>query len=109
MDVEDRFSPDYRNELFYRSLIPINPKLILVLIPGAGEHSGQFLDLGKYCLQNNIAFYVMDLRGFGKSTGKRGHVHSFYEYLNDLDSFLCFVKNKHPLNQFRELFYQLRL
>jgi lysophospholipase len=82
--------------LFYRSWVPLKPRLILIMIHGACQHSGLFLELGRYCLQHRIAFYALDLRGFGQSTGKRGHVHSFCEYLDDLDQFIGHIKNIHP-------------
>lgn len=95
-DFGKRFCPNHNTELFYRSLIPTRPRLILVMIHGAGQHSGQFSYLGRYCLQHNIAFYALDLRGFGLSSGKRGHVQSFSEYLDDLDSFIEFIRKIHP-------------
>jgi lysophospholipase len=91
-----KFNVNQRTELFYRRFIPSKPSLVLVFIHGAGQHSGQFVDLGRYCLQHNIAFYAFDLRGFGQSTGKRGHVHSFYEYLDDMHKFIGFVREVHP-------------
>lgn len=95
-DIGNRFRPNPDAELFYRALVPVSLQLILVLIHGAGQHSGQFLDLGRYCLQHHIAFYAMDLRGFGQSTGQRGHVYSFDEYLDDLDAFLQLIRKWHP-------------
>lgn len=95
-DVGGRFRPSCRMELFYRSFVPANPRLILILIHGAGQHSGQFSELGGYCSQHGIAFYALDLRGFGQSAGKRGHVSSFDEYLDDLDQFVRLVRKKHP-------------
>ena len=90
------FNVNHRTELFYRRFIPSKPSLVLVFIHGAGQHSGQFVHLGRYGLQHNIAFYAFDLRGFGQSTGKRGHVHSFYEYLDDMHKFIGFVREVHP-------------
>lgn len=91
-----RFYVNRQTELFYRALIPNQHSLILVFIHGAGQHSGQFVEFGRCCLQHNIAFYAFDLRGFGRSTGKRGHVHSFYEYLDDIDKFIAFIRRMHP-------------
>ncbi len=88
---------NHRIEPFYRTLIPNKPSLVLVFIHGAGQqHSGQFADLGRHCLQHNIAFYAFDQRGFGQSTGKRGHIDSFYEYLDDMHKFIGFVREVHP-------------
>ncbi|WP_200759278.1 alpha/beta fold hydrolase [Effusibacillus dendaii] len=95
-DVGKQCRPDPGTELFYRSCIPLRPRLILIMVHGAGQHSGQFFDSGMYCLQHGIAFYALDLRGFGKSSGKRGYVRSFLEYLNDLDQFIEHIRRNHP-------------
>ncbi|BCJ85145.1 alpha/beta hydrolase [Effusibacillus dendaii] len=83
-------------ELFYRSWVPQRSKLTLVTLHGAGQHSGLFRDLGTHCSQQSIAVYAPDLRGFGQSKGKRGHVYSFLEYLEDLDHFIGHVRKIHP-------------
>lgn len=89
---------DDGTELFYRSLIPVHPKLIMIFIHGAGQHSGLFMDLGVHCKRHDIAYYALDLRGFGESSGQRGHVQSFSEYLQDLGMFIQYVKQKHPVH-----------
>lgn len=71
--------------LFYRSWIPVNPIGLVLLIHGAGEHSGFYTHIGKECVNRKIGFMAPDLRGFGKSGGQRGHVDRFKEYLDDLD------------------------
>ncbi|WAH37509.1 alpha/beta fold hydrolase [Alicyclobacillus dauci] len=91
-----RFQVNNQIELFYRSWIPTKTSLVLVFIHGAGQHSGLFMELGRYCSQCNIAFYALDLRGFGQSTGKRGHVYSYLEYLNDMDKFIGYIRHVHP-------------
>ncbi|WP_018133286.1 alpha/beta hydrolase [Effusibacillus pohliae] len=97
-EVGSRFRPNRQTELFYRSWIPMQPHLILVMIHGAGQHSGQFLELAAYCFRHDIAFYALDLRGFGQSTGKRGHITCFAEYLDDLERFIEYVQQQHPEN-----------
>lgn len=88
------FNPD--TTLFYRSLLPKQPRFILIMIHGAGQHSGQFWELGCYCYQHEVAFYALDLRGFGQSSGKRGHVQRFHQYLEDLHHFVQYVRQRHP-------------
>lgn len=83
-------------ELFYRAWLPSQPLRTLVLIHGAGQHSGWFGPLGAYCVPHDIAVYALDLRGFGQSGGSRGHVLRFEEYLDDLGQFIDLVVNRHP-------------
>lgn len=71
-------------ELYYRSWIPVSPKGLVLLIHGAGEHSGIYSHIGTECVNRQIGFMAPDLRGFGRSGGQRGHIYRFREYLDDL-------------------------
>ena len=95
-EIEERFYVDAKTELFYRAFIPSKPSIMLIFVHGADQHSGQFLDMAMHCLQHSIAFFGLDLRGFGQSTGQRGHIYSFDEYLDDLDKFVSFVWRRYP-------------
>lgn len=64
------------------------PKASLALVHGLGEHSGRYPNLVKTLLDRGIAVYAADNRGFGKSSGKRGHVMSWKEYSDDTAAFL---------------------
>ncbi|GAX89174.1 lysophospholipase [Effusibacillus lacus] len=90
-----RFRAHDQEGLFYRALVPSDSRIILIMIHGAGQHSGQFFDLGEFCFRHSIAFYALDLRGFGQSTGQRGHINTFSQYLKDLDDFISVVRKQH--------------
>ncbi len=76
-------------DLFFRCWLPqndpIETRAILILIHGAGQHSGYYTDLAPICQQHQLIYVTPDLRGFGQSGGARGHVNRFNEYLEDLD------------------------
>ena len=55
---------------------------------GFGEHSGRYEHLGAWFAERDTAVYAFDLRGHGRSGGRRGHVNGFADYLNDLEIFL---------------------
>ena len=95
-EIVDRLYVDSETELLYRAFIPAKSSVILLFLHGAAQHSGQFLDLARYCVRNDITFYALDLRGFGESTGHRGHVSSFHKYFGDLDKFISLVGKMHP-------------
>lgn len=75
-------------DLFFRCWLPTKTaseaRAILILIHGAGEHSGYYMDLAPICQQHQLIYVTPDLRGFGQSGGTRGHVNRFDEYLEDL-------------------------
>ncbi|KXG44169.1 lysophospholipase [Tepidibacillus infernus] len=81
-----------RTKLYLRYWIPDQPKALVILVHGAGEHSGAFSHVAMKALLNQIAFIAPDLRGFGQSEGPRGHVSRFTEYLEDLDILIKLVK-----------------
>ncbi|WP_371755014.1 alpha/beta fold hydrolase [Ferviditalea candida] len=81
--------------LFYRVWMPDKPKGLILLIHGAGEHSGHYSLMGMECLKRNIALIAPDLRGFGHSGGHRCHVHKFQEYLQDLHQFLIHARRQY--------------
>ena len=54
-----------------------NPKAVMVLVHGMGEHSGRFAEYATFLAGNDIAVLAYDHRGHGKSGGKRGHTPSY--------------------------------
>lgn len=81
-------------ELTYQSWSPdpeLDQRAVLVIVHGLGEHSGRYENLVKYLLPRGIAVYSFDLRGHGRSPGKRGHVNAWSEIREDLGAFLSLV------------------
>ncbi len=74
--------------LYYRYWIPDEPKKILCIIHGHGEHSGRYRMMATKLMEKQIAVYCMDLRGHGKSQGKRGHAKSLELLLSDIEELL---------------------
>jgi lysophospholipase len=73
--------------LFYRAGKPKAPRGRLLVLHGLGEHSGRYWRLAVAASSAGFAFYALDLRGHGKSQGRRGHVRSFDHLLQDTDRF----------------------
>ena len=48
----------------------------------------------KFFIKKGIGVYALDLQGHGKSEGKRGHIKSFEEYLDSVESSLIFIRKK---------------
>src|SRR5690606_39465992 len=82
-------------KLFFRAWIPQEPKGFLILIHGAGEHSGRYAHIGETCMKENIGIIAPDLRGFGKSGGPRGHVNHFSDYIDDLEILINLFKKRY--------------
>ncbi|MEM8896268.1 MAG: lysophospholipase [Bacteroidota bacterium] len=50
-----------------------DPDKIICLVHGHGEHIGRYEHFAKFFVERSIGLYAIDLRGHGKSNGKRGH------------------------------------
>lgn len=72
-------------QLFFQSWEAKNPKLQIVITHGHGEHSECYHRLIKFFENQNINFVAWDLRGHGRSEGKRGYVESFSDYIYDFE------------------------
>ncbi|SER24974.1 Lysophospholipase, alpha-beta hydrolase superfamily [Gracilibacillus ureilyticus] len=81
-------------QLFYQTWEPSNPRAVIIVVHGAGEHSGRYQTLSEQCVKQDIAVVAPDLRGFGQSDGMRGHVNTFQEYLDDLHKLMDWVSVK---------------
>ncbi|MEJ8544995.1 alpha/beta hydrolase [Brevibacillus borstelensis] len=78
------YAGTHGDNLYYQEWLPKEPLALMILLHGAGEHSGFYTDIGEECLHRQIGLVAPDMRGFGKSDGTRGHINHFREYLDDL-------------------------
>lgn len=67
---------------------------------GFGEHSGRYTNLIRYFAKSDINFYSFDMRGNGRSEGKRGHSDSFDQYVRDLSDFVKEVLKREQKDRF---------
>jgi len=71
----------------------------LIVTHGLGEHLGRHEYMLKLFAQNfNIAIY--DLRGHGRSGGKRGYIENFEYFLKDLHSIIDYLKKEFSLTKY---------
>jgi alpha-beta hydrolase superfamily lysophospholipase len=64
------------------------PRAAVVSVHGFGAHSDLEAPVGVYLAQRGYACYAMDLRGHGRSEGRRGDVRAWREFRGDLDALL---------------------
>jgi len=83
--------------IFYRQYKANPEKARMVIAHGLGEHSGRYVNVINRLVPKGISIFAPDFRGHGKSDGKRGHILSFGDYLEDLYSmFGVALKEKKP-------------
>jgi len=75
---------------------PPRPRAVIALVHGYGDHGGRHLWFGEDAAARGYAVYVYDLRGHGQSSGTRGQIGRFDEYLDDTAVFLDEVRRRQP-------------
>lgn len=75
-------------ELSVTSWVCPNPKAVFCIVHGLGEHSGRYHHVAEFLNENRISVFTFDLRGHGKSEGKRGHTSSYEILLDDVEELL---------------------
>lgn len=79
-------------DIFVTEHLMENSKANLIIVHGIAEHSGRYKHVVKYFYDNGFNVITYDLRGHGKSGGKRGYVKSFHDHIDDLHEVVKHVK-----------------
>jgi alpha-beta hydrolase superfamily lysophospholipase len=85
-------------KLAYFADVPANPVATLVFYHGSGANEGAgYLDFGRQvAAQYHVATYLFDMRGHGRSGGRRGDAPSEEQMYADTQSAVDFVKQTYP-------------
>jgi alpha-beta hydrolase superfamily lysophospholipase len=94
---EDKFEGERGTEIYYHIWQPLGKiKALVVLVHGQGDHAGRYSHVAEHLTREGYALWAADLRGHGKSGGKRGHVDNFNDYLDDTDRVIGKAKEQNP-------------
>jgi lysophospholipase len=74
----------------------VEPVAVIALVHGYGDHGGRHTWFGEDMAARGYAVYAYDLRGHGLSTGTRGQIKRFDDYLDDTAIFLDEVRRRQP-------------
>ena len=84
-------------KIFMRSWRPDGaPRAVVALCHGVNSHSGQYLWTGEQLCARGFAVYALDLRGRGRSEGKRFYVDDIADYTSDLAGLIGIAKEREP-------------
>ncbi|MFQ5611224.1 MAG: alpha/beta hydrolase [Anaerolineae bacterium] len=75
---------------------PQSPRAALAVVHGLGEHSGRYERLGQHFSRRLFSVFAVDLRGHGRSAGKRGHINQFSDYHHDVQVLIDFAHQETP-------------
>ena len=88
--MSEEFLSGKAGKLFLRSFLPSVPPRAVK------SHSGQYGWAGEKFAAAGFATYALDLRGRGKSDGKRLYADNVSEYVDDLSQVIGTAKSRHP-------------
>ncbi len=92
----ERFESHFRGfdhaELFYQIWRPDQIRGSLIITHGLAEHSECYQVLAKTLAEDGWQVFGWDLRGHGRSEGKRGFVSDFDDYARDFEIFIKLVR-----------------
>lgn len=88
------FSTPDGAKIHWDSNISPNDRAVVVINHGLAEHLGRYKELRLFLKTAEVGSAIMDLRGHGKSSGRRTYIKSFQQYLRDADQFLGLIKEK---------------
>ncbi|MBT4762290.1 MAG: alpha/beta hydrolase [Bdellovibrionaceae bacterium] len=97
--MTERFESHFKSfddtELFLQAWTTKNPVGSLLICHGVCEHSEPYAELAQFLNKNHWNVYAVDLRGHGRSDGKRGYVKHFSEFEKDLHAFINVVDKEY--------------
>lgn len=85
------FSSIDGTRLFYRAWNK-DTENCLIILHGIGEHSGRYQEFALSLEDVPFSVFSVDLRGHGQSEGKRVHVRSFQDFVDDLYAFRLWIE-----------------
>src|SRR5258707_9159104 len=68
------------------------PRAAVLVLHGWGDHAGRWRDVGERLRAAGYSSYLLELRGHGRSGGRRGHLSRFSQLLGDLQAFRRVVR-----------------
>lgn len=81
---------------FYQHWIPKDPRALIVFIHGLGDHIGRLGECVQHFARLGYACALYDARGHGRTSGRRGHIDRFTDWVDDLASFIHFSQSPVP-------------
>jgi acylglycerol lipase len=85
------------SRIYYQFWLPEGqPKAVLLVVHGLGEHSGRYGNVVNYFVPRGYGVYALDHYGHGKSEGQREYVERFGDYTQTLKIFFDEVQGWQP-------------
>jgi alpha-beta hydrolase superfamily lysophospholipase len=73
-----------------------DPWALALIVHGLAEHAGRYSTVAAALTADRIDVHGYDLRGFGRSAGRRGHVDDWRQHHDDLEARIIALRTEHP-------------
>jgi Lysophospholipase len=84
-------------DIYYQAWLPDGKvKAVLLIVHGAAEHTGRYMNIVNHFIPLGYAVYGLDHFGHGRSDGQRVYVERFDDYIEPLKTFYTMVKGWQP-------------
>jgi alpha-beta hydrolase superfamily lysophospholipase len=94
---EETFTSADGLTIFYRSWEPAAaPRAVVVINHGVNSHGGQYIWVAEQLSAAGFAVHAIDMRGRGRSEGKRFSIDDVAEHVGDLHQLIGLAKAGHP-------------
>lgn len=93
--TEGTFAGAAGHRIYWRSWPVIDPRAVVLLAHGFGEHSGRYEPIAEHLSSEGYEVYALDHHGHGRSTGARGQI-SLQDAVDDLDQLVLLAESRHP-------------
>ena len=67
----------------------------MLLVHGLGGHSNNWDFMASFLSEHGISSYAIELKGFGRTEGLRGHIDSLNSYIKDVRRLCNIIKREH--------------
>jgi lysophospholipase len=75
---------DEESGIMYREWGGREAKAVFLLVHGLGAHSARWESMALYMARQGVSSYALELKGFGETPEKKGHIDSFKTYFKDI-------------------------
>jgi acylglycerol lipase len=95
--VEERLTGVGGRRIFWQAWLPeTEPRAIVMVAHGAGEHSGRYEHVARRLVDEGFGVYAIEHRGHGRSDGPRALIDRVDHTVADLDQLVRLASERHP-------------
>ena len=73
-------------QLYYSAACPPEARATVLIVHGYCEHGARYEHVMRFLAERGYEVAAFDLRGHGRSQGRRSHIDRFREYVDDVDA-----------------------